>query len=295
MPGMIFLEEQLRRVAHRHLPSAVAEQWIALMRPAVRLKRRAKGHQPVGHLGGLPTLPPQVPWPVWPDRGSLNFVAALDCAQLPTAALDLAVPAAGMLLFFYLDPEDGLFDPEYPPGVVTGDPATQAGARVLYVPPDTAAVERPAPFDVEPYERVELAAQLMATGPDFTHPQLRSATGHLPEWEQQFMADSANGDALHDELARCMPSPRHWLGGHALPVQDAVEMQAAYTHLSGRADWQDPALEQEARRWRLLAQFDSDDQAGMRWGDMGTLFWLMHPDDLAAHRFHQACFSMQCT
>ncbi|MGI5170407.1 YwqG family protein [Spirillospora sp. CA-253888] len=295
MPNMPFLEERLRRAAHRQLPSAVAEQWISLIRPAVRLRHRTKGRRLVGQLGGLPSLPPQVPWPVWEDRGSLNFVAALDCAHLPAASLDLAVPQAGSLLFFYLDPEDGLFDPDYPPDMVTGEPATLAGAQVLYVPPDAVTVERQAPFDVDPYERVELTAQLMATGPDFSHPELRAATRNLPAWEQRFMDEPGSGYGLRDELAACLPPPRHWLGGHALPVQDAVEMEVAYTHLSGRVPWQDPALQQEGCGWRLLAQFDSDDLAGMRWGDIGTLYWLIRPHDLAAHRFGAASFTWQCT
>lgn len=36
-------------------------------------------------------------------------------------------------------------------------------------------------------------------------------------------------------------------------------------------------------------------EAGMMWGDRGSLYWLMRPDDLAARRFGVASFTWQCT
>ncbi|MEU9448730.1 DUF1963 domain-containing protein [Streptomyces sp. NPDC048277] len=49
---------------------------------------------------------------------------------------------------------------------------------------------------------------------------------------------------------------------------------------------------------RLLAQFDSDSDsdsdARMTWGGEGTLYWLIRPEDLAAHRFDQARLTVQC-
>lgn len=58
--------------------------------------------------------------------------------------------------------------------------------------------------------------------------------------------------------------------------------------------WEDPRLEEEAGRWVLLAQFDSDEDADMMWGDSGALYWLIRPDDLAAGRFEKALFAWQC-
>ncbi|MDQ1045061.1 DUF1963 domain-containing protein [Streptomyces sp. V4I2] len=55
-----------------------------------------------------------------------------------------------------------------------------------------------------------------------------------------------------------------------------------------------PPLDQEAERWVLLAQFDSDSDAKMEWGDVGTLYWLIRPEDLAAHRFGQVRLTVQC-
>jgi uncharacterized protein YwqG len=50
----------------------------------------------------------------------------------------------------------------------------------------------------------------------------------------------------------------------------------------------------EGQRWRLLAQIDSDPATDMRWGDLGTLYWLIRPEDLASGDLRAASFTWQC-
>jgi uncharacterized protein YwqG len=50
-----------------------------------------------------------------------------------------------------------------------------------------------------------------------------------------------------------------------------------------------------AREWTLLAQIDTDDDAGFMWGDCGMLYFLIRPDDLAAKDFSQVAFTRQCS
>ncbi len=110
------------------------------------------------------------------------------------------------------------------------------------------------------------------------------------------MNDWSNGDAFRHALWELTPSPPdHRLGGHAKPIQDAVELDVAHAQLRGEVPYGDPALHEEAQRRALLAQFDSDHWAGMMWGDCGTLCWLIRPGDLAARRFEEASFTWQCT
>jgi uncharacterized protein YwqG len=45
---------------------------------------------------------------------------------------------------------------------------------------------------------------------------------------------------------------------------------------------------------RFLLQVDSDDAAGMMWGDAGMLYFWIRDDDLAARRFDRAWCVMQC-
>ena len=54
------------------------------------------------------------------------------------------------------------------------------------------------------------------------------------------------------------------------------------------------AVAAEEPAWVLLTQFDSDRTANMMWGDVGRLYWMIRPEDLAARRFDQALFTWQC-
>lgn len=292
-------ETRLVTCARRHLPPEVAERWIALIRPALRLRTCRRGEKRVGQLGGLPSLPHDLAWPKWEGEGSLNFVASIECGRLPSDKVDIALPDSGTLLFFYFDCDSGYFDPEYPPRTVgVWDPESLVGARVIFVPAGTAVAERATPSDIEPYDYVPLTAKPVLTGPDWSHPAFRAACRNLSDADRGFLRDHANGDKFKSALRRLTPSPWHQVGGHAVPVQDAVEVEAAQAKLGVRAPFDDPtweACEQEGQRWALLAQIDTDSEADMRWGDLGTLYWLIRPEDLATRDFEASSFTWQCT
>jgi uncharacterized protein YwqG len=59
-------------------------------------------------------------------------------------------------------------------------------------------------------------------------------------------------------------------------------------------DYSDPAVAEHARGWQLLAQVDSDDNAKMRWGDLGKLYFMIRPGDVEGRRFGQARLIWQC-
>ncbi|MCQ8772430.1 YwqG family protein [Streptomyces telluris] len=281
--------DALHAVAREHLPADIAERWIGLLRPGLGLTKAAdEGAREgtdvvVGRLGGLPELPENEEWPVWEGHGPLTFIASLDCAALPSAALDIALPEDGTLFFFYFD---GQLD-DGSAWVAPDEPDTWAGARVLYVPAGVPLAERPAPAGIRPYAEVRLAARVEATAPYPWHPVVYREFAPMPDdhplWDEDFQ------EALWD-----VPGAGHLVGGHADPVQDDVESEVARGAL-GNPPNDDPRIREEALRWTLLAQIDSDDDAGMMWGDCGALYWLIRPEDLAARRFDRAMFTWQCS
>ncbi|GAA3030085.1 hypothetical protein GCM10020000_03420 [Streptomyces olivoverticillatus] len=191
--------------------------------------------------------------------------------------------ADGTLSFFYFDGQldDGqaLVRPD--------DPDTWAGARVLYVPAGIPVAERAAPEGIRPYGEVRLTAQVEMTAPYAWHPVVHREFEHLPDdhslWDEDFQ------EALYERV----DASSHRIGGHADPVQDDVETEVAHGALG--VPWSDPSIKEEALRWTLLAQFDSDDDADMMWGDCGALYWLIRPEDLAERRFDRAMFTWQCS
>ncbi|MFH8408096.1 YwqG family protein [Streptomyces sp. NPDC018019] len=264
------------RLAAAHLPAEVADRWTALLRPAVRLtrpdNRRAPMSGPVaGHLGGLPELPPDVPWPVWEGNGPLSFVASVSLAALAGAELDIPLPEDGTLLFFV----------SYGPGQ-TGDgvpglgPDGQQGARVLYVPEGTPVAERGAPEGIEPYHRIRLSAEPELTWPDREELRIEDLLAPAdrddpPEWVETF----------EDALGDLEPRVRHRIGGHPIPVQD------------GGPEYDVVREDEDPDDWVLLAQIDSDERAWMNWVHQGTLYWLITRADLAARNFAAARFTWQ--
>jgi uncharacterized protein YwqG len=73
-----------------------------------------------------------------------------------------------------------------------------------------------------------------------------------------------------------------------------VEYEIADAELGPGHPWCDPLLDREAERRVPLAQFGSDSGAGMTWGEMGTLYWLIRPEDLTARRLDRARLVIQC-
>jgi hypothetical protein len=275
-------QASLVRLARRELPPAVADRWIGLLQPSFWLRAADADEPVVGQLGGVPVLPDGLAWPHWNSHGPLTFVGEIDCGQLPSNTLSL--PHTGTLSFFVQN--------DLP--TVRGAPENLAVASVVYIPAGTPVTERDAPAGIDPYGLVELTGELHATGPAWDSPVLTETLADLGGGDRTFLNDWPSRNAFSQGLWDLAPEPRHQIGGHAFPVQDAVELDAAHTQLGGTVPYGDPALIREARRWTPLAQFDSDDAAGMRWGDCGTLYWLIRPADLAARRFEAASFTWQC-
>ena len=140
-----------------------------------------------------------------------------------------------------------------------------------------------------------MACEQIVTGPDVEHPVLTQAVAGLSAVDREFMADPGASDPFRMEMGERSELPLHRIGGYADPVQGSVEMAVAHQRLGGRVSWRDPAVLAEAGRWTSLLQIDSDDDAGMMWGDGGSLYWLMRPADLAARRFDAAAFTLQCS
>ncbi|WP_392972886.1 hypothetical protein [Streptomyces sp. LN245] len=68
--------EALSTLAHQHLSAEMAERWVRLLRPAVRLEAAGPSDVPVGHLGGSPKLSAHLEWPQWEDHEPLSFVGS---------------------------------------------------------------------------------------------------------------------------------------------------------------------------------------------------------------------------
>jgi hypothetical protein len=291
MAAMQISDSPLAEAGRRYFSPADAETWIGLLRPGFHLRALEPGEPVVGYLGGDPLLPADLEWPVWEDHGPLNFVAAVDCGEIPADELDIPLPKSGQLLFFYFD---GLGESS----VIYTDPDSVVhGTRVLYVPADADVVPRTAPQDTSPYPRLLLGGELIATAPDNENAALIAAYGNPDDaagYVDYPLTDPDDNGFWDDVTAfRRDHSPHHRVGGYALPIQGAVEPEAAQVF--------HPGTEEEAVAARkglipdlvMLVQIDSDSRSGMNWSDAGRLYWMISREDLAAGNFEKATFTWQ--
>jgi hypothetical protein len=284
-------ESPLAEAGRRFFSPENAKTWIELLRPGFHLREQNEGEPLVGFLGGLPLLPADVEWPEWEGHGPLSLVAAVDCGEVPVAELDIPLPDSGMLFFFY-------FNGVGPDAVQYLDPdSVKGGTRVIYVPEGAEDVaERAVPEGLEPFPRILLTGELIATAPDNENAALVAAYGD-PDADDDYTEYpyDGDGDGFYDALTsfRRDHSPHHRVGGYALPKAGSVTKEAA--HVLAPAD--DEAAKQERRELLselvMLLQVDSDGRAAMEWGDTGRLYWLIRREDLAARDFDKATFTWQ--
>jgi uncharacterized protein YwqG len=291
MSAMQISDSPLAEAGRRYFSPADAETWIGLLRPGFHLRALVPDESVVAYLGGDPLLPADLEWPVWEDHGPLSFVAAVDCGEVPTDELDIPLPKSGALLFFYYD---GLGESS----VIYTDPDSVVnGTRVLYVPAEADAEPRTAPQDATTYPRLLLGGELIATAPDNENAALIAAYGDPddPAGYVDYPLTDPDDNGFWDDVTafRRDHSPHHRIGGYALPIQGAVENEAAQAVHPGSEDQAVAARKGLVPDLVLLIQIDSDSRSGMGWGDAGRLYWMISREDLAAGSFEKATFTWQ--
>lgn len=265
---------KLTELAKRHLGESAGAAWARFLRPAVRLIHADEDARVVAQLGGLPVLPINS-WPVWEGHGPLSHILSLDCGALTEIMPSLQLPASGRLSFFFFD---GQYD-DHETFLDGRDPSKRPGARVIWFDPRNAPdptlmdAATPAPSGLEPIW----------------------AAHDLPE-ERPGVASPAV-EHFYDTLdPRPLESRRHQVGGHAFPMQSRVEADLAVMSLRASGvtgiDYTSPGIRERAKEWQLLAQIDTDDDAGMDWGGQ-RLYFLIREEDLNARRFDRAHFATQ--
>jgi uncharacterized protein YwqG len=214
-----------------------------------------------------------------------SFVAQVSLADIaPLDSQGAVLPSAGLLVFFY-DAEQQAWG---------FDPADQDARQVSFIEPGVPLVRTDFPTDLPGhgrYQEVRLVGEQEVTyapWESFAVDQLGLSR------RERFAYAKAMGSQQNEVI--------HQLLGHPDPVQGDMQLECQLASNgvycgspSGYRDPRVPALRSGAADWRLLPQIDSDDPAGMMWGDVGRIYYWMHTEDLAARRFDRAWLVLQCS
>ena len=227
-------------------------------------------------LGGRPDLPPGLAWPEW-KTGYLTFVAQVNLAELPASDL---LPNVGVLSFFY-DREQSAWG---------FDPNDNGGFRLWYLPDTSRLIRAPEPNALV-FPCARLSFDPFLSLPD---PSAKSV--------KNLLVEVGNDEHYCDFVEKHVGGgPQHQILGWPHVIQNEMELECqlvtngVYTgDLRGYEDSRRKELEPGADDWTLLLQIDSDDNAGMMWGDGGMLYVWIRSQDLASRNFDKAWTILQC-
>ena len=271
--------------AFKKLPDRVKAQ----LRRSLRLKttRSEIDTLPIGvsRVGGIPDVPTGFDWPRYNDS-PLSFIAQLQLDEIPLDHVDLPLPRTGSLLFFY-DSKQRTWG---------FDPKDRGSALVLLTEstPDKLIRTNP-PTDTPKMGLFDCCR--IHFEPSVNLPDVCSIH-YQPE-----LSDSER-DLFFDYFDWCHSKtvgPKHRLGGHAECVQNPMELECQLVanglYCGDSSGYEDPrraSLEKTATDWKLLLQIDSDDEASMMWGDVGTIYFWIRETDLRDCKFERTWLVLQC-
>tara|TARA_Y100001933_G_C18929413_1_gene534666 strand:+ start:71 stop:967 length:897 start_codon:yes stop_codon:yes gene_type:complete len=277
---------------------AIAETAIADSKSAIALKRNETDDASIGlgksKLGGDPDLPTGTDWPTWKGR-PLAFLCQINLAEAPLDAIDLDLPRTGTLSFFadYQDTPWG-YDPDDAGSAVVL--ANLGDSEIRRVPTPANAIPDDLGFDGDTFVPCEIQFEQVATY-------------RVPD--ESVMTESIKSqddiDEFYDLVHRTLldgqgdENPHHQIGGHALTMQNAMELECQLVtngiycgdELSAEDQKRAEELSDGAKDWVLLLQLDTDDPPGWMWSDMGMLYFWIRKQDLAARDFSKVWCVLQ--
>lgn len=254
-----------------------------LRQPAIRLC--AAESAGFSKLGGMPNLPESFVWPEWKGKPH-SFLCQLALADLPPDAMPTECPRTGYLFIFYdQDQNTWGFSPE------------DRGSWLAYYTTDDVRACLPHYIPAGLDNHAVFREQCLAFQPFMSY----------PDWQDNRVSALSLSDQQSDAyIERCGEpygdAPAHQLFGYPAPIQnndmeEECQLASHGVDCGGRVPAsaeQIAELKPGIADWRLLLQLDTDDDAGMMWGDAGMLYFWMTQDDLAAARFENCWMVLQC-
>lgn len=233
-------------------------------------------------LGGRPDLPPGADWPAWKGV-PMAFIAQVRLPDVRAYDAAHALPRSGMLWFFY-DAQQQTYG---------ADPDDRGGWQVRYAAGTRTRLQR-----AEWPANLPAAAQFRPCALTFA----RELT--LPQRPEIFLPQldwTADERKQYEDFLATYPSPddratvHHRILGHSDDLQDDMHLQCALAS-QGIRSVDDPRAEAAGRsalNWRLLLQIDSDEQAGMEWGNDGRIYYWIEQSALQARNFENVWLALQ--
>lgn len=249
-------------------------------------------------MGGSPDLPPGTAWPAHDQ--SLSFIGQIDLGDVRFSTVPSELPQGGLLSFFYVADQS----------VWGFDPKDRGAWRVLFTPAgetlQTITLPDSIPEEAR-YHPISLRGREELTYPPVDSSDLDQLGLTRDEVDAYNDVLFGAGDLRFAEsTARFGDVPEgdetaHRVLGHPDPIQGDMQLECQLAsngiYVGGPDGYTDPrvpSLKSGATDWRLLFQVDSEDAAGMMWGDVGRLYYWIRDADLKSSKFDDGWMILQC-
>ncbi|WP_226644370.1 YwqG family protein [Microbulbifer variabilis] len=237
-------------------------------------------------LGGLPIVCQEIKWPE-NNEEPLSFIAQLDLSEINADQCIDWLPKQGRLLFFY-DLE------ECPWGF---DPKDKNGWAVIYENGSEEPFEQPLPLNIDP-ESIAPEIKYLRSSRFTSYPDLDRLDISYTE-----ISDEDHCDYYEFIANNYGDDPYHQVGGYPKPVQnDSMEEECQLVsggvycgEPEGFTSEKEKHLRDQPNDWKLLLQFDSDDDVEVMWGDCGRLYIWVRESDAKQCNFDNSWMIMQCS
>jgi hypothetical protein len=297
-------EEPLRALLTTQGLGRAVDRLIDLAAPTVRIyiHRAEEGAIPTGasKMGGQPDLPSGVEWPSWHEP--MAFIAQFNLAEVAPFDRERALPARGLLSFFYETDGEPLYAarwglPEDAPYMEHYGVDISRSWRVLYHAGDPATfIRRDIPPGLNTRARyLPCAARFAAalTLPDVDGPEMQPIGLTQTERYALIEIDHLINKGTWEESGHHLLGYPWNMGGPTLvDCADAARgVRSGWAHAgpAGRL-----ALERAtAARWRLLLQVSGSDATEMDWAGGGVLHYCIERAALKQLDFSRVWLNMQ--
>ncbi len=225
----------------------------------------------------------------------LGFLAQINFAEIsPVGAVDEDIPRSGVLSIFYDVMEQPWgFDPNERMGYAI---QFHDGAPLERLPKPRQLCELPKEGRMKPMACELRACMMLLPMTVVEAKQLKLPDESVNAIHEWWSNEGSSGATTEGEYWA-----GHQVGGWPTPIQGDMQTKAALVtagHYCGDSRaYKKPELQavrDTATEWLLLAQFGTDEEGGLYWGDDGQLYIWIRREDLRARRFDKAHVILQC-
>jgi len=270
-----------------------------LLRNSIRLYQKVTDENEIGigetKIGGRPDLPPTIAWVTETNTvvtkkrrflifktkkqevvtKPLSFIAQINLSEISQYDKENILPKTGLLYFFYSAEQEAWGD----------DYKDKDKFKVIYWNGHFDELSRTDfPSDLPEYScynSCSVIAKSELSLPSSEH----DVYNDFSDEEIDILWEKVDYKGNMNKLLGCSDT-----------IQSEMELKCELV-TNGISVYYDPKRkvhEQNAKKWRLLLQIDSNEENGMMWGDCGRLYFWIKEDDLLNIDFDKSWLILQC-